>query len=300
MSRAAFPRFDLTRWAAFGGTALAAAFLLGCLGLLLAESLPVWRQVGAAAYLGGTQWSFRHGLFGALPMLYGTLVVALLALGLAAPLGLGAAVCLGELLPPRARVLTKATVELLAGVPSVVYGLLGVLLLREPMLRLLAPLEPISGDTLATAAVLLAVMILPTIVSLADDALAAVPASERLAARALGLTRTEALFGVVLPRARAGLVAALLLALGRAAGETIAVFLVIGRQDNLDPATLFSLGSLAAGGQTLTTKLGGPEVHIAYGDPRHWAALLGLALLVTVLVLALTWAGARLARGKLA
>lgn len=262
--------------------------------MFLWQSRPAWAHSGFGL-LTGTEWFFRAERFGALPMIYGTVVVAGLALLLAGPLGVGAAVFTAEALPPRARLVVKAAIELLAGIPSVVYGLLGVLLLRDWMFRLLAPFEPLSGDSLATAGVLLAVMVLPTVMTLADDAFSAVPRSAREAARGLGLTRAETFFAVSLPAAWPGLASALLLGLGRALGETIAVFLVVGRQDNQWPEFLFSLAPLVSAGQTLTSKLGGSETAIAYGDPLHWGAMAGLGVLLLALSGGVTFAGARLA-----
>jgi phosphate transport system permease protein len=261
------------------------------LALFAVQSLPVWRHAGFG-FLSGTEWFFRAGRFGILPMLYGTAAVSGVALLAAAPLGIGTAVFTAELLPRRARLAVKTAIELLAGIPSVVYGLLGVLLLRDFVLRLLAPWDPLSGDTLLTGGLLLGVMVLPTIASLADDALTGVPAGQRLAARALGLTRAEAVLRVSLPQALPGVVSAVLLGLGRALGETIAVFLVIGRQDNQWPERLLSLRPLAGAGQTLTTKLGGSETFLAWGDPLHWGAITGLALALYGLVAAVSLAGA--------
>jgi phosphate transport system permease protein len=280
---------------AVAGSALAVAFLLALVTALLVQSAPLWQSEGVGGFLAGAEWHYRAGRFGALPMIYGTIVVSTLALLLALPIGLGAAVFTAEVLPRRARLLVKAVIELLAGVPSVVYGLLGALVLRDLFYRLLEPLEPLSGDSLLTAGVLLAVMVLPTLVSFADDALQAVPRSQRQAARALGLTRAQALAAVALPQALPGLVSAALLALGRALGETIAVFLVVGRQDNQLPAELSFLRTWIEPGQTLTSKLGGAETFLAYGEPGHWAAMMGLALVLLVLVLAVTAAGRALA-----
>jgi phosphate transport system permease protein len=263
------------------------AFLVG---IFVWQSLPVWQHEGLN-YLGGTRWFFRQKEFGALPMIYGSIVVSVVALVLAAPLGMGAAIFTAEYLSRRPRLAVKGLIELLAGVPSVVYGLLGILLLRDWIYELFARFDPLSGDTLLTAAVLLAVMILPTIVTLSDDALRAVPAAQRRAARALGLTRSETILHVALPQARRGLGAALLLGLGRAFGETIAVFLVVGRQDNNLPERLLSLRPLLQSGQTLTSKLGSSETNIGYGDPLHWAAIVGLGLILLVLTGALTVLG---------
>src|SRR5688572_26023683 len=203
----------------FSLVALATLALL--VGIFVWQSVPVWQHEGWR-YLSGEKWFFRQREFGALSMIYGSIVVSLVALVLAAPLGFGAAIFTFEYLPRGLRLAVKVLIELLAGVPSVVYGLLGILLLRDWIYDGLARFEPLSGDTLLTAGVLLAVMILPTIVTLSDDALRSVSAAQRRAARALGLTRAETILHVALPQAKRGLGAALLLAIGRAMGETIA------------------------------------------------------------------------------
>ncbi len=292
-------RRDPLHWMSLASCALAAAFLAGLLGLLVVQSLPAWRQEGVFGYLLGTRWFYRADTFGVLPMIYGTAVVSAVALVLAVPVGVGAALFASEVLPPRPRLVLKTAVELLAGVPSVVYGLLGVLLLRPWMYRLLQPFDPLSGDTLLTGGVLLAVMVLPTVTTFSEDALRGVPAVQRRAARGLGLTRAATALRVVLPQAAPGLVAAILLALGRALGETIAVFLVIGRRDNQVPAHWLSAEPLTRAthaGQTLTTKLGGSETFLAWGDPLHWAAIAGLGLVLLALVGGVTVLGAVLVR----
>ena len=272
--------------------------LAGMLALFAWQSLPVWRQDGLG-YVTGDVWFFRRDLYGTLPMLYGTVVVAAIAILIATPIGLGAAIFTAEILPARPRIAVKFALELLSGIPSVVYGLLGVLVLRNYVydgLRFLG-FDPLSGDTLLTAGLLLAMMVLPTVMTLADDALRAVPTVQRVAARGLGLTRTQTILGVALPQARRGLVAAVLLALGRALGETIAVFLVIGRQDNQLPKTPLSLEPLISAGQTFTSKLGGAETNIAYGTELHWAAVVGLGFLLLLVVGAVTFVGALLEGG---
>ncbi|HXU47356.1 MAG TPA: phosphate ABC transporter permease subunit PstC [Thermoanaerobaculia bacterium] len=287
-------RIDSLRYVSFALSAVAAAAFLGLVVLFAVEALPFARRAGWGA-LFAERWSYRTEEFGALPMIYGSLAVSSVALAIAGPIGLGAAVFLAEVLPRRARIAGKVGIELLAGIPSVVYGLLGVLLLRDWMLRPLARWDPLSGDTLATGGVLLAVMIVPTVASLADDALAAVPRSQRWAARALGIGRAGAILRVVVPQALPGLFSALLLGLGRALGETVAVFLVIGRQDNQWPERLLSVAPLAAAGQTVTSKLGGSETFVAYGAPVHWGALLALGLLLLAVVAAISFTGSWLA-----
>lgn len=290
-------RIEGLRLACWLASGLTAATLVALLALLVIQSLPVWRHEGPGFLLGDV-WFYRQSRFGALSMIYGTAVVAGIALLLAAPLGLGAAIFTAEGLSGRARLAVKGTIELLAGVPSVVYGLLGVLVLRSVVFRLLEPFDPLSGDTLLTGGVLLAVMILPTVMTFSDDALRGVSATQRQAARALGLTRTETTLRVVLPQAAPGLLAAVLLGLGRALGETIAVFLVIGRMDNRLPEGWLDVRSVISPGQTLTSKLGGSETFLAYGDPLHWAAICSLALVLLLGVAAVTLGGVSLATGR--
>ena len=281
------------RFSCYGFSALAVGFLVFLVGLFVWESFPVWQHAGWS-YLSGPKWYYRKEIFGALSMIYGTVAVSLVAMILAVPIGLGAAIFTSEYLPPRARLAAKIVIELLAGVPSVVYGLLGILFLRNWVYQWLAPLDPISGDTLLTAALLLAVMVLPTMMTLSDDALQSISWLQRNAARGLGLTHAETIFHITLPQARPGLIAAILLALGRALGETIAVFLVVGRQDNRWPVNVFSWRPLTEAGQTLTSKLGGSETNIAYGNPLHWAAIVGLGLVLLTMAGLCTVAADRL------
>lgn len=285
--------WSLTRGMSYGFTGLATASLAGMLILFAWQSLPVWTDPAAQFPL-GDRWYYRQNLYGALSMVYGTVVVAAIAILLAAPIGIGAAICAAEYLSPRMRLALKVMIELLAGIPSVVYGLLGILILRNYVYDALNAMgfAPLSGDTLLTAGLLLSVMILPTIMTLADDALRSVPAAQRQAGRGLGLSRAQVIISISLPQAWPGLVAAVLLGIGRALGEMIAVFLVVGRQDNQLPSPPFSLEPLIKAGQTLSSKLGGAETNIAYGDPKHWAAMVGLAFVLLVLVSAVTLVGA--------
>jgi phosphate transport system permease protein len=297
MARSIAARWGWTRVMSFGFTALALAFLVAMLATFVWQSFPVWQHEDFG-YLTGKRWFFRQHQFGALAMIYGSAVVSGVALLLAGPVGMGAAVFTAEILPNRWRLPVKVGVELLAGVPSVIYGLLGILFLREWIYDALQPFDPLSGDTLLTAGILLAVMVLPTVMTLSDDALRSVPAAQRRAARGLGLTRVETVLAVSLPQAWRGMLAALLLALGRALGEGIAVFMVVGRQDNQWPENLFSLRPLVEAGQTLNSKLVGSETNIAYGDPLHWAAMMSLGLVLLAMAAGITWTGAWLMRRK--
>jgi phosphate transport system permease protein len=257
------------------------------------QALPVGKSEGWG-FVSGEKWFYRQDEYGSAPMIYGTLAVALVAMVVAVPIGIGSAIFCACFLPPRLRLAFKVAIELLAGVPSVVYGLLGILLLRDWVYEALERFDVLSGDSLLTAGLLLGVMILPTLITLADDALYQVPLSRRLAARGLGLTRAETIFHVSLPHAWRGLLAALLLALGRACGEMIAVFLVIGRQDNQWPEKLWSPRPLIEAGQTLSTKLGSSETNIAYGHESHWSAMVGVGLLLLLIVTTVTIIGSKI------
>lgn len=281
---------NITLYSTWFFSAVAIVAVLGGLLMLLIDSLPIWRHEGVG-FITGTNWFFRTEQFGAGSMIYGSVTVALIAILIAAPIGIAAAVFGVEFLPQKWRLALKVTVELLAGVPSVVYGLLGVLLLRNWIYDLFASFDISSGDTILTAGILLGVMILPTVMTLSDDALRSIPGSQRTAARGLGLNASETALYVTIPQATPGLIAAVLLGIGRALGETIAVFLVIGRQDNQWPETLTSLQPLISSGQTLSSKLGGAETNIAYGQPLHWGAITGIGLLLLSLVVLVSLVG---------
>ena len=196
--------------------------------------------------------------FGALPFIYGTLVTSILALVIAVPLGVGAAIFLSELAPPRFSDNLTFVIELLAAVPSVIYGLLGIFVL-VPLLRAYVmpflqkslgflPIfkGPIYGVSFFAAGVVLAIMVVPYIISVSREVLLAVPADQREAALGLGATRWEATWQVVVPYARIGIFGSIFLSLARALGETMAVTMVIGNDPKIN-ASLFAPGySIAA------------------------------------------------------
>lgn len=286
---------DPVTWMVWGLALAFLAVILSALGLWIGQTWPAISEYGRGLVT-GKEWFYRNHSFGAAGMIYGSVVVSVLAMALATPVAFGAAIFISEYLPATLRPWAKSAVEFLAAVPSVVYGLLGVMLLRNWMVDWLAAFDPLSGDMLATAGVLLAVMILPTVTTFAEDSLRAVPAAQRLAARGLALNRAEVIRLVVLPQAWPGMVGAALLGMGRALGETIAVFLVIGRLDNQFPERLLNLTPLVESGQTLTSKLGGPETHISMGDPLHWGAMLSLGLILLVISAAFVTSGILLRR----
>ena len=243
-----------------------------------------------STFLIGRIWDPLHGVFGALPFIYGTIVSSLLALAIAVPVSLGVAVYLSELAPAWARDLFGFLVELLAAVPSVVYGLWGVFAL-SPWLR--STVEPALASTLGflplfsgpqhgvgmlAGGLVLAIMILPTISSVSREVLRAVPPALREGALALGATRTEMLRIAVLPYARSGLFGAVLLGLGRALGETMAVTMVIGNRAEISAslfAPSYTMASVIANEFTEAT------------DELHLSALAEVGLLLFVVTVLL-------------
>ncbi len=250
------------------------------LGLfLVVESVPVLRSEGWGFWLGENWWVGET--FGALPMIYGSLVVTSLALFLVLPMALAGALFTSEYLPPSFRRRVKGIMELLAGVPGIIYGLLGISFLTSGIKDILNLLD---GNTLFTAGCLLAIMILPTVLTLSEDAFHSVPSEFREAATSLGFTKLQTALHVVFPQSFPGIVGAVLLGIGRAMGETIAVMLVIGSLDRVSGFNLF------VSGQTIPSKLG-REAADALGSGLHWSALMGLGLTLFVMVAILTFSG---------
>ena len=209
-------------------------------------------------FLTGRTWDPVNGDFGALPFIYGTLVTSALALLIAVPMGVGAAIFLSELAPPRLSNAMTFVIELLAAVPSVIYGLLGIFILvpflrqyGEPFLKRtlgFLPLfqGPAYGVGMLAGGLVLAIMVVPFIISVSREVLLTVPRDQREAALAMGATRWEATWQVVVPWARSGVMGSIFLALARALGETMAVTMVIGNDPKIS-ASLFAPGySIAA------------------------------------------------------
>ncbi len=202
-------------------------------------------------------WDPVGDRFGALPFIFGTVVTSALALLLAVPLGLGAAIFLAELAPPRISDALTFCIELLAAVPSVVYGLIGIFVMIPILRGIVDPLQPLIGwlpifsgtfygVSILSAGILLAVMVAPFIISISREVLLAVPRDVREAALALGATKWESTWQVVLPFARGGIAGSIFLALARALGETMAVTMVIGNTPKIQASILAPGYSIAA------------------------------------------------------
>ena len=262
--------------------------------LLVAELMriggPTLSHTGVVAFVSNSVWDVTREVYGALPFIYGTLVTSAVSLVLALPISVGLALFLTEMAPPSVRSIVSFPISLLAGIPSVVYGLWGLFVL-VPLLR--KPIEPALTKALGflplfqgapiglgylAAGTVLAIMILPTITSISIEVLQTVPGALREAALALGATRWEAIRLSVLPYARAGIVGATMLGLGRALGETMAVTMVIGNSPTIR-------ASLFAPGYSLPAVIAN-EFAEASGD-LHTGALAALGLLLFAVTVAL-------------
>jgi phosphate transport system permease protein len=247
-------------------------------------------------FLSGTVWQPASVVYGALPFVYGTVVTSLIALLLAVPLALGAALLVNEYLPPRVASPLAYGIELLAAVPSVVYGFWGILVLvpaLRPVQQAIATSPvgaipifsgPVAGPSYLAAGVILAIMILPIVTSVARDAMSATPRLQREGALALGATQWETIRHVVLPFARGGIFAGVILGLSRAIGETIAVLFVIGNQPQIN-------ASIFAPGYSLPSVIASEFAEA--NQPFHSEALIALGVVLFALSFAVNLAARR-------
>jgi len=254
---------------AFRGLALGAAglvlLILGMIAVTMTQR--AWPALGLT-FVTSTRWSAPDAMFGALPFVWGTLYTAAIALMLAVPVSLGVALFITQVAPPWLKKPMVTLLDLLAVVPSVVFGLWGVLVLSQ---------HAGLGRSFATAGVILAIMIIPIITSLAREVIETTPASDKEAALALGATRWEMIQASVWPHSKGGIVGAVMLGLGRALGETIAAALVIGSA--LGQITLHPLAPGNSMPAVIANEWG-------EADTAHKAALIALAVTLFVITIA--------------
>jgi phosphate transport system permease protein len=251
---------------------------------LLREGLPLQRDVPLQTLL-GRNWYPIEGAFGLLPLIYGSLLVTILAIAIALPLGLATAIYLGQMAPEWLRDILKPLIEILAGIPSIVLGFLGWVALAPIIQRAGAP----TGLTAFTGGLILAYMALPTIISIAEDAIDAVPKAYREGARAIGATEWQTTYRVVLPAARSGLVTAVMLGIGRAIGETMAVLMVTGNAANMP----FGTQMLFEPVRTMTATIAAEMGEVAQGSP-HYHMLFGIAIVLFLITFGINSLAARI------
>jgi phosphate transport system permease protein len=240
---------------------------------LLREGAPAFWEV-SLQNLFGQRWYPNEELYGTLPLILGSLLVTLGAVVMALPLGLAAAIFVRELAPNWLREILKPLIEVLAGIPSVVLGFLGMVAVA-PLVR--ETLGVPTGLTAFTGSLMLAYMALPTIISVAEDAIDAVPTSYRDGALALGATHWQTIWRVVLPAARSGVIMAVMLGIGRAIGETMAVMMVTGNAARI-PAELTALFLPA---RTMTATIAAEMGEVAQGS-THYHVLFAVGILLFV------------------
>ncbi len=259
------------------------AFVALIFVFLLIEGLPFLVEVQPGNLL-GTQWYPTFDLYGILPLLLGSLLITFLSIIIATPLGVASAVYIREVAPQWAREILKPMIEVLAGIPSVVLGFFGMTLLA-PALR--EGLGLATGLTALTGAILLAYMALPTMISVAEDALDAVPKSYRDAGLAMGATQWQTIWRVVVPAARSGILVAIMLGIGRAIGETMAVMMVTGNAARLP----LGLDAAFMPVRTMTATIAAEMGEVAQGS-THYHVLFGIGIVLFVLTFIINLAAA--------
>lgn len=248
------------------------------------SGLPILADYGVLNFIFGTTWSPTNGVYGIFPLIAGTLSVTLGALAIGIPTGLACAVFLAEILPKRWARLFKSAIELLAGIPSVVYGFFGLVVLVPairnfvlPIYRIFYPEAWATGFSILAGAVILAIMILPTIVSISENSIAAVPREFKEASLALGANKMETIVRVLIPAAKSGILSSIVLGMGRAIGETMAVLLITGNTAKMPNGILDPAATLTG---TIAMEMG-------YASPTHQQALFAVGIILFVIIMLL-------------
>ena len=246
---------------------------------LLRDGYPIFVEVGIIPFLFGDTWAPTAGepLYGILPLIVGTLLVTIGAIVFAVPLSIGCAIYVSELASPRVKSVLKPAIELLAGIPSVVYGFFGLIVLTD-FIRVTFDVP--TGETWLAASILLGIMALPTIISVSEDAISAVPREFREGSLAVGATRWQTISRVIVPAALSGIAAAIILGIGRAIGETMAVMMVAGNAAVI-PDPIWNVLSPI---RTLTATLGIEMGEVSVGS-EHYSALFGIAVVLLIITL---------------
>ena len=258
-----------------------AAVVLICL-FLFANGIPAMKEIGLLNFLTGAKWKPGNDIYGILPMILGSIYITAGAVVIGVPVGLLTAIFMAFYCPKKLYGLLKPCTELLAGIPSIVYGFFGMVVI-VPCIRTVAALfgADISGSSILAASVLLGIMILPTVIGVSEAALRAVPSAYYEGAVAMGARHERAIFTVMLPAAKSGVLAGDVLGIGRAIGETMAVIMVAGNQPRLT-------GNMLKGIRTMTANI---VIEMGYATGLHREALIatGVVLFVFILIINLTF-----------
>ena len=239
---------------------------------LFANGIPAMKKIGFAEFLTGTKWKPGNNKFGIFPMILGSIYVTGGALIIGVPVGVLTSVFMARFCPEGLYKLLKPVVNLLAGIPSIVYGFFGLVVL-VPFIR--EHFKNSNGQSILCASILLGIMILPTIISVSESSLRAVPESYYEGSLALGATHERSVFSAVFPAARSGILAGIILGVGRAIGETMAVVMIAGNQPILPK-------SLLSGVRTLTANI---VLEMGYATDLHREALIACGVVLFVFIL---------------
>ncbi|MDY2826137.1 MAG: phosphate ABC transporter permease subunit PstC [Treponema sp.] len=252
------------------------AVLLICL-FLFANGIPAMHKIGLTNFMFGTKWKPGNDLYGIFPMIAGSLYVTAGAILAGVPVGLMTAIFLSKFCPKWLHKMLKPAIDLLAGIPSVVYGFFGLMVIVPFVRNVFGG----NGSSILTASLLLGMMILPTIISVSETALNAVPQNYYEGSRALGATHERSVFLTMLPAAKSGIMAGIILGIGRAIGETMAVIMVAGNQARLPDSVL-------KGVRTLTANI---VIEMGYATDLHRESLIatGVVLFVFILLINLSF-----------
>lgn len=242
--------------------------------IVFRTGLPLIAEEGVFNFLFGMDWRPRAGTFGIFPMIVGSLLVTLLAMLITVPLGLLTATFLAEVAPERVRTLLRPVIELLHGIPSVVYGFVGLMLLVPLIRTYLGP----PGFSMLAGAAILAIMALPTVITISEDAIKAVPRSYCEASFSLGATHWQTIRHVILPTARSGILAGVVLGSGRAIGETMAAIMVLGNIPAIPDSVLRPI-------RTLTANIAMEMAYAPHGPHREALFATGIVLFVAISIL---------------
>lgn len=249
---------------------------------LFANGIPAMGKIGLFDFLLGTKWKPGNDIYGILPMILGSIYVTAGAVVLGVPIGILMAIFMARFCPPRLYKILKPVVDLLAGIPSIVYGFFGLIVL-VPFVR---SIFGGTGTSILTAAILLGIMILPSVISVSESSLRAVPESYYEGGLALGASHERSVFFAVVPAAKSGILAGVILGIGRAIGETMAVMMVVGNQPRIP-------NSMLDGVRTLTTNI---VMEMGYAADLHREALIATAVVLFVFVLLINLAFSLLKR----
>ena len=244
---------------------------------LFANGLPAMKEIGFLNFLSGTTWRPGNDIYGILPMIVGSIYITAGAIVIGVPIGLLTAIFMAFYCPKRIYGILKPCTELLAGIPSIVYGFFGMVVIAPVVLDVVKACGAniSSGATILSASILLGIMILPTIIGVSEAALRAVPNSYYEGAVAMGATHERAVFSVMLPAAKSGVLAGIVLGIGRAIGETMAVIMVAGNQPRLT-------ASLLEGIRTMTANI---VIEMGYATGLHREALIATGVVLFVFIL---------------